>query len=378
MNKVAIIAGELSGDKIGASLVRILSQKYNIELFGVGGQELSDLGLKSLFPYEELSIIGIWSILKNIKKLNIRLNFTVKAIVDYNPDILIIIDSPEFTHRVAKRVNKSLPNLPIINLVPPLVWVWRRYRARYMQDYITHILCIYPFEPRVFRELNGPNCTYIGNPLFNKITQIREIKDQELLDRLVPKTILFMPGSRQSEVEKLLPTAVNSFKKILTQGYNIKIKIPTFTKFSSAIKRQFQDQNLDFEIIVDETEKVKNFYQSDVALVASGSATLELCAAKLPMVVIYKLNFLNVILALLMGLNKSYISLPNLILNRKLVPELVQYKCTSENISQCIRELLDDVGKRKYQMDGFDEIHSKMRAFSSDKELHNLFCNYLS
>lgn len=378
MNKVAIIAGELSGDKIGANLVRILLQKYNIELFGVGGQELSNLGLKSLFPYEELSIIGMWSILKNINKLNVRLNYTVKAIIDYNPDILIIIDSPEFTHRLAKRVNKSLPNLPIINLVPPLVWVWRKYRARHMQDYITHVLSIYPFEPRVFRELNGPNCTYIGNPLFNKIIQIKEIKDQKVIDSLMTKTILFMPGSRQSEVEKLLPIAVSSFKKILAQGYKIKIKIPTFTKFSSTIKRHFQDQNLDFEIILDETEKVRNFYQTDVALVASGSATLELCAAKLPMVVIYKLNLLNVILALFMGLNKSYISLPNLILNRKLVPELVQYKCTSRNISQSIRELLDDDGERNQQMDGFAEIHSKMQAFSTDEKLHNLFCNYLS
>jgi len=247
-----------------------------------------------------------------------------------------------------------------------------------MQDYITHVLSIYPFEPRVFRELNGPNCTYIGNPLFNKIIQIKEIKDQKVIDSLMTKTILFMPGSRQSEVEKLLPIAVSSFKKILAQGYKIKIKIPTFTKFSSTIKRHFQDQNLDFEIILDETEKVRNFYQTDVALVASGSATLELCAAKLPMVVIYKLNLLNVILALFMGLNKSYISLPNLILNRKLVPELVQYKCTSRNISQSIRELLDDDGERNQQMDGFAEIHSKMQAFSTDEKLHNLFCNYLS
>ncbi len=294
IKRIAIIAGEASGDKIGADLIKKLSLSYHLEIFGIGGEELSNLGLKSLFPYEDLSLIGPWAILKNIRKLNNKLKFTIKSITSYKPDILIIIDSPEFTQRVAKNIKKHLPGVPIINYVPPLVWVWRSYRARFMKKYISYILSIYPFEPEIYRELDGPQSLYVGNSLFDNILNKKHLEDGNSSEN---KIILFMPGSRASEIDKLLEPSIESFNYLASSGQNFKIKIPTFEKYRTKIEKSFSKYNLDIDVVIDEQEKIKCFYSADVALVASGSATLELSAAKLPMVVIYKLNILNAIFA---------------------------------------------------------------------------------
>ncbi len=375
IKKIALIAGEASGDKIGADLVKRLSLIYQLEIFGIGGEELSNLGLKSLFPYENLSLIGTWAILKNIRQLNKKLKFAIKAIASSEPDILIIIDCPEFTHRVAKSIKKHLPNIPIINYVPPSVWVWRSYRARHMKKYVTHILSIYPFEPAIYRELDGPPSLYIGNSLFNSILEKENLKSTNNSET---KIILFMPGSRASEIDKLLDPSIESFNHMASSGQKFKIKIPTFEKYKTRIEKSFSEHNLDIDVVIDEQEKIKCFYVADVALVASGSATLELTAAKLPMVVIYKLNILDSIFAFLLNLNKHFVSLPNLILKKNLVPELVQKDCNSINISKNILELLNNETKRRYQMDGFNEIHKIMKRSVDAKKLEDLFNTYLS
>jgi len=375
IKRVAIIAGEASGDKIGADLIKKLSLDYQIDIFGIGGEELSNLGLKSLFPYEDLSLIGPWAILKNIRKLSKKLKFTIKSIASFEPDILIIIDSPEFTHRVAKNIKKHLPSVPIINYVPPLVWVWRSYRARFMRKYINHILSIYPFEPAIYRELDGPPSLYVGNTLFDSILEKENLKSS---NNSKNKIILFMPGSRASEIDKLLTPSIESFNYLASIGQKFKIKIPTFEKYKNKIEMAFSKCNFDVDIVIAEEEKIKCFYRADVALVASGSATLELSAAKVPMVVIYKLNILNSIFAFLLNLNNQFISLPNLILKQNLVPEFVQKDCNAKNISKNILELLDNEAKRKHQIDGFNEIHKIMKKSVDVKKLEDLFKNYLS
>lgn len=375
IKRIAIIAGEASGDKIGADLIKKLSLSYQLEIFGIGGEELSNLGLKSLFPYEDLSLIGPWAILKNIRKLNNKLKFTIKSITSYKPDILIIIDSPEFTQRVAKNIKKHLPGVPIINYVPPLVWVWRSYRARLMKKYISYVLSIYPFEPEIYRELNGPPSLYVGNTLFDNILNKKNLKGCNNSEN---KIILFMPGSRASEIDKLLEPSIESFNYLVSSGQNFKIKIPTFEKYKAKIEKSFSKYNLDIDVVIDEQEKIKCFYSADVALVASGSATLQLSAAKLPMVVIYKLNILNAIFAFLLNLNKHFISLPNLILKKNLVPELIQKDCNARNISKNILELLNNETKRKHQMHGFNEIHKIMRKSVDEKKIADLFNTYLS
>ena len=170
--KIAIIAGEPSGDIMGADLIHEFKYLYNnIEILGVGGKELSKLGLKSIFPIDRVSYIGPWDIIKNVKTIRKLIKITVDTIIRSKPDILVIIDCPEFSHRVAKKVRRISPEIPIVNYVSPTIWAWRQSRATKMSSYIYHVLSILPFEPELYQKLNGPMCTYVGNPLSERVAK---------------------------------------------------------------------------------------------------------------------------------------------------------------------------------------------------------------
>ena len=361
--KIAIIAGEVSGDKIGSDLISEIASVYDIDLYGVGGEELARHGLRSLFPYEELSIIGVWDIIKNIFTLRKRINLTVKSIVAYKPELLIIIDSPEFTHRVAKKVKKVMPNLTVINYVSPTIWFWRQGRGREMSEYITHILSIYPFEPALYNKLNGPPCTYVGNPLFENILN-NKLNRKEIENK--NKTIVFMPGSRKSEIEKLLPPCVMAFREIKKLGYEFNIEIPTFDHFEDFIREKFVNTGINYSIYSSEHKKINSFWHSDFAITASGSATLELAACRLPMIVIYKLNIVNSVFASVIlkinNLKNISFSLPNLISQKKIIPELLQSDCNSKKITAELIKMFNDSNIINDQLLVFDNIHEIMRV----------------
>ena len=361
--KIAIIAGEVSGDKIGSDLIGEIAAVYDIDLFGVGGEELARHGLKSLFPYEELSIIGLWDIIKNIFTLRKRVNSTVKSIVSYKPELLILIDSPEFTHRVAKKVKKVMPNITIINYISPTIWFWRQGRGREMSKYITHILSIYPFEPALYKKLNGPPCTYVGNPLFESIIN-NKLSRKKIAN--TNKTIVFMPGSRKTEIEQLLPPCINAFREIKKLGYEFNLEIPTFDRFTDLIKEKFVNTGLNYSIYTNASKKIDSFWHSDFAITASGSATLELAACKLPMIVIYKLNKVNSILVkIILKINNFKnisFSLPNLISQKKIIPELLQSDCNSKKITAELIKMLNDGNIINDQLSVFDNIHEIMKV----------------
>ena len=377
--KIAIIAGEVSGDKIGSDLINEIKSFFDIELCGIGGQELKKQGLKSLFPYEELSIIGIWGIVKNIFTLKNRVDSTVEAINRFNPELLIIIDCPEFTHRVAKKVKKIMPHLVTINYISPTIWFWRQGRGRKMNKYISHILSIYPFEPALYDKLNGPPCTYIGNPLFENI--ISNKSDNTKVARS-KKSILFMPGSRKTEIEKLLPPCVAAFREVKKLGYDFDLKIPTFDNFIDLINAEFANAGIDYSVFSSDSEKINSFWHSDFAITASGSATLELAACKLPMIVIYKLNIFNSVLAaiiLRMGnLQNASVSLPNIISQTKVIPELLQSNCNSRKIASELITLFNDQNKVNNQLSIFNNVHDVMRvAVKPEKSAAEIIRGYL-
>ncbi len=359
--RIAIIAGEVSGDKIGSDLISELKSTYDIELCGVGGVELSKHGLRSLFSYEELSIIGLWDIVRNIFTLRKRIYSTVNAIIKYEPELLIIIDSPEFTHRVAKKIKKSMPTLTVINYVSPTIWFWRQHRAKKMREYVSHILSIYPFETDLYQRLNGPSCTYVGNPLFENIIHSKSTRDKISSKK---KKILFMPGSRKSEIEKLLPICLNAFIEIKRLGYDFSLKIPTFDDFIELIDKSFLDSGIEYSVFTDENKKIDSFWQSDFAITASGSATLELAACYLPMIVIYKLNTVNSILAKIISkannLKNISISLPNIISGTKVIPELLLSDCNSEKIAQEVIKLFCNQNAINEQLSIFKKVHEVM------------------
>jgi len=376
--KIAIIAGEVSGDKIGSDLINEIKSSFDTELCGIGGQELKKQGLKSLFPYDELSIIGIWGIVKNIFTLKNRVDSTVDAINRFNPELLIIIDCPEFTHRVAKKVKKIMPHLVIINYISPTIWFWRQGRARKMNKYISHILSIFPFEPALYDKLNGPPCTYIGNPLFENIIS-NKLNTKVARSK---KSILFMPGSRKTEIEKLLPPCVAAFKEVKKLGYDFDLKIPTFDNFIDFIDAEFANTGIDYSIFSSDSEKMNSFWHSDFAITASGSATLELAACKLPMIVIYKLNIFNSVLAAIIlrmsNLQNASVSLPNIISQTKVIPELLQSNCNSRKIASELVTLFNDQNKVNNQLSILNNVHDAMRvAVKPEKSAAEIIRGYL-
>src|SRR5579863_9572194 len=171
--RIFIIAGEASGDQHGAGLMRALRHKRSDVVFaGVGGPAMRAEGLASLFPLHDLAVMGFIPVLMRLPKLLARIEMTAQTVLSFNPDVLVIIDSPDFTHRVARRVRKAKPDLPIVDYVSPTVWAWRPGRAARMRGTIDHVLALLPFEPAVYQRLGGPACTYVGHPLIEKMAQL--------------------------------------------------------------------------------------------------------------------------------------------------------------------------------------------------------------
>ena len=220
--KIAVIAGEVSGDLLGGDLIAALKQRYSgpVELVGVGGEALEAQGLRSLFDYSELSIMGITQVLMRLPRMISLIRQTASAIIAARPDALLIIDSPDFTHRVAKRVRKALPNLPIINYVCPSVWAWKEYRAKAMLSYVDHVLAVLPFEPEVMQRLGGPKTSFVGHRLASEpnLLGVRaERQARGTLPEGAPRTIMLLPGSRGFEIRNLLPVFGQSMQELATR-----------------------------------------------------------------------------------------------------------------------------------------------------------------
>ena len=207
---VFIVAGEHSGDILGAGLMRelIARRKSQVRFIGVGGEAMEAVGLTSLFPLADIAVMGPVAILKALPRLTSRVYRTVAAGVAAKPDIIVIIDSPEFTHPIARRVRKRRPEIPIIDYVSPSVWAWRPGRARKMRPYVDHLLALLPFEPDAHQRLGGPPCTYVGHPLIERLDWIRSHETAPLAERFalepdVP-VLCVLPGSRGSEIVRLI------------------------------------------------------------------------------------------------------------------------------------------------------------------------------
>src|ERR1700723_3215309 len=200
--KIFLVATEESGDRLGANLMKVLRQRLGgaVQFEGVGGQSMAREGLASLFPIEELSIIGLAAVAKQLPKILRLIRETTQAVTQASPDILVIIDSPDFTHRVARRVRARDPSIPIVDYVSPSVWAWRSGRARAMCRYVDHVLALLPFEPEEYRRLGGPPCSYVGHPLVEQIDILRPYPAEQKRRDGRPPVLLVLPGSRRGEV----------------------------------------------------------------------------------------------------------------------------------------------------------------------------------
>ena len=378
MKKIFVLTGEPSGDKLASKVINQLKNlESNIEYSSVGGEYLGALGIKSLYNLNEITYLGFTKVLLNIFKIKKKIKKTTNEIIKFKPDILFSVDSPDFTLRVAKEVKKTNPDIKIIHLVAPQVWIWREYRVKKLKYVLDHILLLFPFEKKYFDKENISS-TFIGHPLLensikSKIDLSQIIKDDK-------KIFSIFPGSRLSEINTLMPILFKFIKLMNTKYKNL------FFVFHSTKEHLKKIQNLiiredlkNCETISDEKIKDQILKSSIFAVAKSGTISLEICNAKVPSIIIYKMNPINFFI-IKMLVKVKFANIINITADKEIIPELIQSKCNSMNIFNTVDKLLSNREILENQITVFSEIlnniksdfsPSKKAAIILNKELNN-------
>ncbi|WP_137044707.1 lipid-A-disaccharide synthase [Pseudolabrys sp. FHR47] len=356
---VYLVAGEESGDRLGAALIRALRrERPDIRFSAVGGSHMADEGVASLFPLGELAIIGFAAIVKNLPSILKRINETADTVVAAKPDLLVIIDSPEFTHRVARKVRARAPQIPIVDYVCPSVWAWRSGRAKAMRGYVDRVLALLPFEPAAMARLGGPPTVFVGHPLAEQVDKLRP--EGGPASRLEgPPLVLAMPGSRSGEVRRMAEVFGAALGQLAAQMGPFEVVVPTVERLETAVREAVARWPLPARVVTQPHEKYAAFRRARAALAKSGTSTLELALSGVPMVTGYKVAGLEAVVARLLIKVPSVI-LANLVLGRNVVPEFLQQDCTPKNLAQALAPLLADTPERRQQVQAFAELDEIM------------------
>lgn len=352
--KLFLIAGEASGDALGAALIRALrTAAPETQFSGVGGAEMTREGLASLFPVEDIAVMGLAPVLARLPKILARLAETTRAVVDARPDCLVLIDAPDFTHRVARRVRGILPGLSVVNYVSPSVWAWRPGRARAMRAYIDCVMALLPFEPEAYARLGGPRCVYVGHPLAERMTELAPD------DGGVDGPLLVLPGSRRSEIQRMAPLYGETVATLARAHPGLECVVPVAPNMEGILVEALRGWPLTPRL-VDQAEKFATFRGARAALVTSGVATLELALAGVPMAVAYRVSPLDSMLRFLVCVDS--IVLPNLIVGENVVPEFFQERATHSALAAALGALLDDGPARRAQIAAFARVRTQIAA----------------
>lgn len=363
--RIFVVAGEHSGDALGAKLMQAINsaQGGRVRYLGVGGPLMQSEGLSSLFPLSDVAVMGLGAILARLPKLVKRVNETADSAIAAKPDALVIIDSPEFTHPIAKRVRRRLPDVPIIDYVSPSVWAWRPGRAKRMGRYIDHVLALLPFEPEAHLRLGGPACSYVGHPLIERMAWIRALDPDVLARRLglsPDKPVLVMlPGSRRSEIERLMAPFTGVVERLARRAVPPEILVPVVEHVRARVEQQASSWPLKPHFVSGDADKWAAFKLARAALAASGTVTLELALAGTPMVVGYKVEpFMAPFLRRM--IKASTIILPNLVLGENVFREYVQEACTADVLAEALIDVMAEGPTREKQLQALAEVPGKM------------------
>lgn len=414
--KMFIIAGEASGDYLGGKLMSgIKSIQNDVEFCGIGGTNMENAGLKSLYPLEQLSVIGIWEAIKQSFTIKKKIDDTVQKILEYKPNVLVSIDFPGFTSLVNKAVKAAAPEIPIVHYVAPSVWAWRSGRAKDLPKYVDKLLALFPFEPELFTKYRLET-VFVGHPIatdpdfaapsdsakntfWNSVVpevhhetthdawkasvrkwsddQItvrmcgmieeeralaqrfsREEKQAEMAERFRYKVITLLPGSRKSEIDSHM-AILKEFAEMIYNRYadheTVRFIIPTVSFLEEHVKKYTNDWEISPVIVRSKWDKISAMYISDLAVAASGTVTLELARAGVPTVVMYKTSAITAAIVK-SAIKVKYVSLVNLLLDEGVIPELLQGDCKPENICNAAVELLENHDKRAEQRKKFAEV----------------------
>ena len=377
MKKIFILTGEPSGDKLASKVISKLKKKNpDIKYSCVGGTHLNSLGIKSIFDLKEITYIGFTSVLYNIFKIKNKINKTVEEIIKFNPDILFSVDSPDFTLRVAEQVKKLNSEIKTVHYVAPQVWVWREGRVKKFKKFLDHILLLFDFEKKYFDKEDIPN-TFVGHPLLEKGS-----KDKIDLSNIIPndkKIISLFSGSRSSEVNLLLPILIDFIHMMNKKFDNFSFVFHATDENKSLINEKINNSNLENVSVVSD-EKIKDHIlnKSIFAVSKSGTVSLEICNAKVPSIIIYKMNFLNFLIVKML-VKIKFANIINIINNKEIIPELIQNECNSKEIYNSVIYFLKNPELMKKQINDCEETLAKIRSkTSSTDEASSVLTNFLT
>ena len=367
MKKIFILTGEASGDKLASEVILNL-KKINpeIDYLSVGGENLKKLGVKSIYNLKEITYLGFTKVILNIFKIKKKIDETVKAINEFQPDILFTVDSPDFTLRVAEKVKKDNPNIKTIHYVAPQVWVWREGRVKKIKKFIDHILLLFNFEKPYFDKENMSN-QFVGHPLLEKKIE-NAIDINQTLEK--NKSIIsIFAGSRKSEITVLAPILVN-FIKLMNEKYSDFTFVFHSTKeYSDLIQSYLKNSDLkNCEVISD--DKIKNYIlqKSVFAVAKSGTVSLEICNAKIPSIILYKMGLINFLIVKML-VNTKFANIINIAAKKEIIPELLQSNCNPKKIFEYVSNYLDNPEKIEEQVKNTQLILNEFKTNNSPSQL---------
>ena len=367
MKKIFILTGEPSGDKLAYKVISNLKKiNPNIEYLSVGGENLKSLGIKSIFDVKEITYLGFTNVLFNILKINKKINETTEAIINFNPDVLFTVDSPDFTLRVAERVKKRKKEIKTIHYVAPQVWVWRESRVKKIKKFIDHVLLLFSFEKKYF-EKEQVSCEFVGHPLLE-----RKDNGKIEIDQITNKNktiISLFPGSRHSEIKTLMPIMLEFVKLMQKENNEITYVFHSTNEFRKLIQSFISNSKIDnCGVISDDKVKTHILKKSIFAVSKSGTISLEICNAKIPSIILYKMNFINFLIVKML-IKVKFANIINIAAKKEIIPELLQSNCNANSIFKKVNDFLINPEKMKLQLKEVEIILSKFKTDIPSSEL---------
>ena len=366
MKKIFVLTGEPSGDKLASKVIsKLKSTKSDIEYLSVGGENLKALGIESLYDLKEVTYLGFTRVLFNIFKIKKKIDETVNKIIEFNPDILFSVDSPDFTLRVAEKVKEKNSDIKTIHYVAPQVWIWRSGRVKKIKKFIDHILLLFNFEKKFFDKENVKS-TFVGHPLLEEKEKGKVDLSNITLDS--KKIISIFPGSRLSEINVLIPILIEFIKLMNLKYNNYLFVFHSINENKNMINDKLKYSNLNnVEVVSNEKIKSEILSKSVFAVSKSGTVSLEICNAEVPSIIIYKMNFFNFLIIKLL-VKVKFANIINIINEKEVIPELLQSRCNSEEIFNMVNSFLENPQLIKNQIENYQKTLKEIKSESSSTD----------
>tara|TARA_E500000331_G_C17226548_1_gene700589 strand:- start:182 stop:1315 length:1134 start_codon:yes stop_codon:yes gene_type:complete len=363
MKKIFILTGEPSGDKLASKVInKLMSKRSDISYLSVGGENLRALGIKSLYDLKDVTFLGFTSVFLNIFKIKKKIKDTTNEIINFSPDILFSVDSPDFTLRIAKNVKKKNPNIKIIHFVAPQVWIWRSSRIKKIKNIVDHMLLLFKFEKKIFDQ-EHINSTFVGHPLLDSDQNQREELDNTGFFN--KRIISLFPGSRMSEIKILMPILINFVLLVQKKTDMYSFVFHSTSELEIDIKNFIKEASLEkCEIISNNKNKKYILNKSIFAIAKSGTVSLEISNAQIPSLIIYKMGFINFFIIKLL-VNTKYANIFNIIAKKIIIPELLQSKCNAEEIFRVFNSYINNPEFSREQLLKCNKILKEIRNESS-------------